>query len=84
MFSNICFEKSGKHAPTRDRSIVLAAKAEAALHRLVKHRLGVADSESEVLQIEIRIQQIVPALHEYRDHAKSDQEAGRRGCHPVD
>ena len=30
-FSNICLEKSGKQAPTRDRSIVLAAKADAAL-----------------------------------------------------
>lgn len=30
-FLNICLENSGKQAPTRDRSIVLAAKADAAL-----------------------------------------------------
>ena len=29
--TNICFAKSGKHAPTADRRIVLAAKTEAAL-----------------------------------------------------
>lgn len=32
MFPNICVVKSGKEAPTRDRSIMFAANAEAALY----------------------------------------------------
>lgn len=79
-FSNICLAKRGKHAPTSDRSIVLAAKADAALDKLVTEK----EVKCRALQVEVRIQKVIPSLHEYCDHAEAYEETGCGGSHPMD
>ena len=79
---NICFENSGNAAPTADRMIVLAANTDAALGNWLE--MAFLESNTEILQGEIGINQVVETLQE--DHV--DPEAGdnstRSWCHPVD
>lgn len=81
-FINICFENSGKAAPTADRIIVLAAKTEAALSSYVLATGFISPGQNS--QGQVRVNQIVEALQEdHIDPKPGDHPTGRRS-HPMD
>ena len=79
--TNICRAKRGKHAPTADRRMVLAAKTDAALFG---QKLSTICVTGRCLQLQIRIDQVVETLQKDAVDAEPCEQPGRCRGHPMD
>lgn len=72
--SNICLENSGNPAAMEERSIMLAATAEAALpHKPVRHRLDTRGGRNQgASQRQVSVDNVVEARQEDAYESKSD------------